>query len=107
MSAATPGYIGLVESGSTLLIYAVCKNGTTGANSAPTGDVTYAIEAAADGTQITSGNFTASNWQDRVGHRTASITISGSYTRGQLYRVVITYVVSGVTITELQSFNVG
>ena len=107
MSASTPGYIGIVDSGSTLLLYAICKNGTTGANASPTGDVTYAIEAASDGTQITSGNFTASDWQGRTGHRTVSVTISGSYTRGALYRVVITYVVSGVTISELQTFNVG
>lgn len=107
MSSAAPGFIGFVDSSSTLLLYVVCKNGTTGANAAPTGDVTYAIEAASDGTQIENGNFTASDWQSRTGHRTASISIDGSYTRGQLYRVVITYVVSGVTISELQSFNVG
>lgn len=87
------GFIGHVESGGTLPLAIQCRN-SSGVPTTPDSAPSYTVYGPSFGAAIASGTLGASDHDSKTGLRVGSLSISGSYSAGNLYTILYEYSIS-------------
>jgi len=99
------GFIGYVSVGDTLPLAIQCRNGSQVAT-APTGAPTYSVYPSGFASAVSTGSLGGADTDSKTGFRTGGLTISVSYTAGELYTVLFQYAEGGNNRSVIGTFQV-
>ena len=99
------GFIGYVSVGGTLPLAIQCRNGSQVAT-APSAAPSYSVYPSGFGSTMATGNLGGPDTDSKTGFRTGSLSISNSYSAGQMYTIIFQYSESNNARAAIGTFQV-